>query len=300
MIFAGVDPGTDTWAFASVNEIGNLIDYFEIPAVLVEKDYVSLFNRLLRNKPKLIALPSGHGMPFLTCREIGNREIFFMTLKDPFETGPLRNFLIYARSFCNVITIPGVKELLSISESKKRNLIDMGTADKVASAFFYITRFPGFVLVEMGRHFSAIIVVVDRKIVNGVGGSVLPGLRSNGAIDGEIAYLLSKYSKISKESIYEGGNLERSIEVIESIASYYSRKHNVPIIISGPAKDVFPYGIKFQLPYKEAAVGAALIANAFGGGYYRKYMESVISAGNPLSYIDIKGWEKIVSLIETL
>ena len=71
-------------------------------------------------------------------------------------------------------------ELLSVPEHRKFNVVDMGTADKVSSAIFYMTMYESFVLVEFGSAFTAVVVVKDRKIIDGFGGHESSGLREPG------------------------------------------------------------------------------------------------------------------------
>lgn len=300
MLFAGIDPGSESYAIALVDEIGRLVKYFEISTDLVIYEAANLVKYIQDLKPRIIALPSGHGLPFFKSSEINDREIFLLTLADPKKAGPLRNFLLAMRKYDNAITIPSVIELDSVEEYKKTNKIDMGTADKVASAFFYRSLFDNFILIEMGRHFSSIIVVKDGKIIDGFGGSFIPGLISPGCIDGEVAYLLHNFSKITKKAIYTNANEKRSIEIIRIIAEWYSMTYNLPIIVSGKAKHKLPFGVKMEFKFKEAAVGAAYIANALGGGIYRKYIDMLNSHGSCIDYVRLEGWEEIISWIKTL
>ncbi|EWG07345.1 MAG: acetate kinase superfamily protein [Candidatus Aramenus sulfurataquae] len=298
MLFVGVDPGSESYAISAVDELGRVVKYLEVPTSLVVKASPTLVSYILAWKPKLVALPSGHGLPLIKAREIGAREIFLLTLSDPDKEGPLHSFLKSFRG--EGITIPSVIELDSVPEYRKVNTVDMGTADKVASAFFYRTLYDSFVLLEAGRHFYSILVVVDGKIVDGFGGTYIPGPVSPGAIDGEVAYLLSKYSRITKETIYSGGNERRAKEIARIISEWYSQKYDIPIIVSGRGKDEIDWGIKLNVKFKEASVGASLIANALGGGIYRVYVDMLKSSNTPISFVRLKGWEEITSLIRTL
>ncbi|EZQ03828.1 MULTISPECIES: DUF1464 family protein [Acidianus] len=299
MLFAGVDPGSESYAFAVCDELGRIVKYFEIPSDLILHDSFRLTKYLANFRPSLIALPSGHGLPFIKARDLNNREIFLLTLSNPEKEGNLREFLKSSKILPG-ITIPSVIELESVPEFRKINRIDMGTADKVSTAFFYRTMYDNFVLVEMGRHFSAIIIVKDGKIIDGFGGTEVPGIISPGSIDGEIVYLLQKYSKISKETIYNGSNKRRAIEIIRIIAEWYSEKYKLKIIISGPSKDEISFGEKMNFKFKEAAVGASFIANAIGGGELRKFADMLNSSGEPINYVKLKGWEEVISWTKTL
>ena len=296
MIFAGVDPGSETYAISFVNEIGSVIYYKEIPTSLISHYSFSLVREIDKKRPQVIAVPSGHGLPFFNVNKISEKEIFLMTLEDPNKEGPLRNFLRSSSLLTNAYTIPSVIELDSVPMYRKINFIDMGTADKVSSAFFYRTYYDSFVLVEVGTNFSSILVVVDGKIIDGFGGTILPGPSSAGFLDGEIAYLLHKYAKITKDVIYNNGNWERGKEIIRIIAECYSSKYEIPIIVSGKKKNELDFGKKLEFKFKESAVGSAYIANALGGGIYRKYLDMLKSSGTAISYVRLKGWEEIISL----
>ncbi|AAY79873.1 DUF1464 family protein [Sulfolobus acidocaldarius] len=297
MIFTGIDPGSRTYEAISVTETGNISRKIEIPTDLVKQASYSLLRYLLDERPVAVAMPSGHGLPFKKITDLSEKEIFLLTLADPEKEGHLRNFIRSSKAYIfNGFTIPGVIELDSVPVYRKINVIDMGTADKVASAFFYRTMYDNFVLVEIGSNFSSILVVQNGEITDGFGGTILPGFSSAGFLDGEIAYLLCKYAKISKETIYSGGNWERGVEIIRIISEWYSSKYDLPIIVSGRRKWDVDFGKKFSFPFKESAIGSAYIANSLYGGIYRKYIDFLKSAGTPLSHVRLKGWEEIISL----
>lgn len=291
MNFIGIDPGSTTYGFAIVDELGRLVKYFEVPTNLILKDVDIIIHKLLSYKPMLMALPSGLGLPFKKLDELTDEDLFYMTLEDPKKEGPLKKFILHSKGLVNGVTIPSVVELKSVPEYRKINIIDMGTADKVASAFFYRVYFnlKDFVLVEIGSYFSAIVVVSNGKIIDGFGGSLLPGFNSIGCLDAEVAVLLcNKYPNfMNKHLLISGGNPRRSLEIIRIIAEWYSYNYHLPIIISGKNKDTANFGTKYQFPFKEAAVGAAYIANSLSGGIYRDYIEMLDSEGNSLTYLKI-------------
>ncbi|BBG24517.1 hypothetical protein IC006_1841 [Sulfuracidifex tepidarius] len=302
MLFAGVDPGSESYAFSIINEVGNQVSYFEIPTQSIPHYSLSAVRRLLDYKPYCIALPSGHGLPLVRGNQLNDEYIALLTLSKSKE-GPLHSILNAFRfMIINSFTIPSVVEIESVPIYRKI-WIDMGTADKVASAFFYraYLSLSDFVLLEMGRHFSSIMVVKDGKIIDGFGGTVIPGLASPGAIDGEVVYLLNKAGiSVDKETIYSGSNEERSIEILEMISSSLAHKYDSKIIVSGPAKDKISIGEKMNLPFKEAAIGSAMIASGICGYAYRDYIDMLKSNGNPVSFMRLKGWDEVVSWIKTL
>jgi len=112
---------------------------------------------------------------------------------------------------------PGAIHLPTVPDHRKWNRIDLGTADKVASAALGIvdqaerlgiaygeTR---FVLLELGGGFSAALAVDGGRIVDGLGGSAGPiGARACGAMDAEAAYLIG--GALSKRTVFSGGALD--------------------------------------------------------------------------------------------
>jgi predicted butyrate kinase (DUF1464 family) len=112
---------------------------------------------------------------------------------------------------------PGAIHLPTVPDHRKWNRIDLGTADKVASAALGIvdqaerlaipyeeTR---FVLLELGGGFSAALAVDSGQIVDGFGGSAGPiGARACGTIDAEAAYLIG--GALSKRTVFSGGALD--------------------------------------------------------------------------------------------
>ncbi len=112
---------------------------------------------------------------------------------------------------------PGAIHLPTVPDHRKWNRVDVGTADKVASAALGIadqaerlgigyeqTR---FVLLELGGGFSAALAVDAGQIVDGLGGSAGPiGARACGALDAEAAYLIG--GALSKRTVFSGGALD--------------------------------------------------------------------------------------------
>lgn len=281
--YVGFDPGTVTTAVAVVDEVCRLTHYLEFPSSKLVKESPEIIRFVKSLRPKAVALPSGFGLPFKSGKELTEHDIFLMALDSPKGEGPLRTFLRTAWLLENSFTVPGVIELDSVPEYRKFNLIDMGTADKVAASVFYMTLYDSFILVEMGSAFNAVVIVKDRKVVDGFGGTVLPGPNSLGAIDGEVVQLFG--SILTKKMIYTPHVRKRYIEILRMVAEWYSKEIGAPIVVSGKRKDEFPTGIKHSFPFKEAAVGSAYIANAYGGGRCSYLLDSLKAKGTPLDYV---------------
>jgi predicted butyrate kinase (DUF1464 family) len=112
---------------------------------------------------------------------------------------------------------PGAIHLPTVPDHRKWNRIDLGTADKVASAALGIAdeaerlgigyEETAFVLLELGGAFSAAIAVDGGRIVDGFGGSAGPiGARACGGLDAEAAYLIG--GALSKRTVFSGGALD--------------------------------------------------------------------------------------------
>jgi predicted butyrate kinase (DUF1464 family) len=112
---------------------------------------------------------------------------------------------------------PGAIHLPTVPVHRKWNRIDVGTADKVASAALGIAdqaqrlgigyEETAFVLLELGGGFSAALAVDGGQIVDGLGGSAGPiGARACGALDAEAAYLIG--AALTKRTVFSGGALD--------------------------------------------------------------------------------------------
>jgi len=167
--------------------------------------------------------PAGYGLPLVPAAEVGERELALMVLKRADEPAA-RAGIAGMRSIVRALIAggiplvfgPGAIHLPTVPEHRKWNRIDLGTADKVASAALGIadqaerlgipydaTR---FVLLELGGGFSAALGVDGGRIVDGLGGSAGPiGARACGALDAEAAYLIG--GGLSKRTVFSGGAL---------------------------------------------------------------------------------------------
>ena len=139
--------------------------------------------------------PAGYGLPLVPAAEVGERELALMVLKraDEPEAGAgiagMRS-IVRALIAAGIPLVfgPGAIHLPTVPDHRKWNRIDLGTADKVASAALGIvdqaerlgipyeeTR---FVLLELGGGFSAALAVDGGQIVDGLGGSAGPDRRA--------------------------------------------------------------------------------------------------------------------------
>ena len=152
--------------------------------------------------------PAGYGLPLVPAEQVGERELALMVLVRADEPearvgiGGMRAIMrALIAAGLPLVFGPGAIHLPTIPAYRKWNRIDLGTADKVASAALCIadqSRRLGvdfadtsFVMLELGGAFSAALAVDGGRIVDGIGGSAGPiGARACGALDAEVAYLL--------------------------------------------------------------------------------------------------------------
>jgi predicted butyrate kinase (DUF1464 family) len=172
----------------------------------------------------LVLGPAGYGLPLVPAERVGERELALMALKRADEP-EARVGIAGMRSIVRALIAaglplvfgPGAIHLPTVPVHRKWNRIDVGTADKVASAALGIAdqaqrlgigyEETAFVLLELGGGFSAALAVDGGQIVDGLGGSAGPiGARACGALDAEAAYLIG--AALSKRTVFSGGALD--------------------------------------------------------------------------------------------
>ena len=184
--------------------------------------------------PDAVVLPSGFGTRLTKVEEISKDQLFEISLKKGQEPSSLARVIeAFRGKLPNVYVLPSVRLLPTVPRHRRLNRIDMGTSDKVCTAALAIytqvaRRQIGLpetslVLAELGSSFNAFVAVEAGRIVDGIGGTnSWLGMRARGSIDGEVAALMSSFSK---SDAYEGGalfttSLENGDASPEELASY--------------------------------------------------------------------------------
>ncbi len=211
----GVDPGSNTFDIFGLDGPSRIIMDEIIPTHEILSTPDRLISILESVMPfDILIAPSGFGIPLKHAREIDDRDIFKMVLKRPGEGSSLGLQHVIERIISkgwNAYFIPGVKNFTSVPEYRKINILDMGTADKVCCCIACMWSLykrgesyqsMNFIMLELGSWFSAAVAVLNGKIVNGVGGSNLPGFGSIGNLDSELAYLMQPFGK---KAFYKSG-----------------------------------------------------------------------------------------------
>ncbi len=328
----GIDPGTKSFDFCGLED-DDVILNTSISTHDIINDPGKIADIIVDTNADLVVGPSGFGIPLSNIKDIGEHELFLMSLikkgNDKSILGMRRSINRLKQKGLPIMFIPGVIHLPTVPRYRKFNKVDMGTADKLCCAALGIRdqalrnnknyNKASFIMLEMGFGYTAAVAVKDGKIVDGIGGSSGNiGFLSMGGMDAELAYLLGG---ISKELIFKGGvrtiaeTPEKLMENDEALNAYLesgikdilSLTASVKpqeILVSGrisrtkglfeefkkhidiaPVRRLEGFHVK---NVKEAAEGAALIANGLAGGKYREIidiMEIKKAKGTSLDYI---------------
>jgi predicted butyrate kinase (DUF1464 family) len=276
----------------------------------------------------LVAGPSGYGLPLVAARDCTDRDRALMSLVRPGDRGRgVAGFSRVVQELCAsglpVVFLPGVIHLPTVPDRRKVNRIDLGTADKLCVAALALARAAerrggdcsacSFCLVELGTAFTSCLVVDGGRVVDALGGTSGPvGWGSAGAWDGEAAYLLSPLTKgdlFAGGAGCGGGEEGRALlceSVLKGVAALRVLTPFAEVVLSGRLLDTEPAVAEDvtaalsrlcpvtrldSLPgawVKQAAQGAALLADGLAGGRHAPLVESLAlrrAAGTALDWL---------------
>jgi len=331
MRVVGIDPGTVSIDVCGLVD-GHLAIDHTIPtteALAAPAAFVAMLGD--EGPVDLIAGPSGYGLPLTPASEVTEEQLRLAYLAAEGEPGGISGLRALARALgasgLPVLFTPGVIHLPSVPEHRKVNRVDMGTADKVCAAALAIAEQTrrmrcavadvSLVLLELGGAFTAALAVEGGRIVDGVGGTAGPlGVRSAGALDGEVAFLAGR---VEKATLFCGGGAtirgEGGSMAPESLADPHSPRewiaweayvessakavatmlvavpHPTEIVLSGRMARVEAVQRElvrrlcghapvhaltgFARVAKEAAQGAALLADGLAGGAHAPLVDAL-------------------------
>lgn len=215
----GIDPGSGSWDLFGYEVKNFNMEVFldrAFPTSEIKSNPDHLIDQLKSVLPlDCVTLPSGFGLPLTSLESLSNEDLSLITLRKASEIPTMGLAKILQKLKVLKIPgyiIPGVKHFPSISRHRKINTVDMGTADKVCSVVSAIVSLQelkrcslteiNFLLLEVGRGFSAVIGIEHGRIIDGIGGTNMIGISSLGAIDGELAYLMEIQHK---KDLLQGG-----------------------------------------------------------------------------------------------
>jgi predicted butyrate kinase (DUF1464 family) len=323
---AGVDPGTVSFDLC-VLDAGEVVVERSFPTADVGTDPAVLVDALAAHGPfEVVVGPAGYGLPLVPVSQVGERELALMLLvradeeHGRFGVGGMRSIvraLIAAE--LPLVFGPGAIHLPTIPAYRKWNRIDLGTADKVASAALCIAEQArrlgvafdetSFVMLELGGAFSAALAVDGGRIVDGMGGSAGPiGARACGAMDAEVAYLIGP--ALSKRTVFSGGALD-GVEgwlALEEGAAKAALALTVgapeprEILLAGRNAPRLADALGARLGHvapvrlaeggKAAAHGAAVLADGLAGGRFAPLVERLgvrEASGSVLDHLRLDG-----------
>lgn len=324
---AGIDPGTVSIDLCGLDNGEVWLDR-TFPTREALQDPAALVSILTAGGAlDLIAGPSGYGLPLLRADQTTETDLRLALLAPADGEGGIGGLRSLMRSLGTsglpVVYTPGVVHLPSVPAYRKQNRVDLGTADKVATAALGIwdqaerlgcaIGETSFILLELGGAFTAALAVDRGAIVDGVGGTSGPlGWQSSGAWDGEVAFLAGR---VTKGMLFRGG---QSGEPVLPIEGYVEAAHKAvlsllsslpaprEILLAGrhaldgrvrsgleprlsalaPVRDL----AGFATAAKQGAQGAALIADGLAGGEHRGLIDTMRlreSSGTALDYLRV-------------
>ena len=213
----GIDPGTVSIDICGLDD-GRLFLDRSLPTGEALADPSIVVGLLEAAGPlDFVAGPSGYGLPLTAARDLTDTDLTLAYLARAGEAGGIGGLRSLTRALAAsglpVVLTPGVVHLGSVPAHRKVNRVDMGTADKVCAAALAVReqaarrgcreREVSCILLELGGAFTAALAVQHGQIVDGMGGSSGPlGMRSAGALDGEVAFLAGV---VTKRLLFQGG-----------------------------------------------------------------------------------------------
>jgi predicted butyrate kinase (DUF1464 family) len=213
----GIDPGTVSIDLCGLED-GHVFLDASIPSAVALSDPAALVARIAAEAPlDVVAGPSGYGLPLIRGHELSEEALRLAMLAAPGDTGGIAKLSTLVRTLAAsplpVVFTPGVVHLSTVPAHRKINRADLGTADKVCAAALAIAEQAqrrgcaledvSLILLELGGGFTTALAVSHGQIVDGIGGTSGPlGIRSAGALDGEVAFLAGE---ITKAMLFTGG-----------------------------------------------------------------------------------------------
>lgn len=244
----GIDPGTMSFDIAVI-ENDKVVWEKSISTIEVAKNPSTLVESVEEaGRVDVIAGPSGYGTPIVWNKDIIDPKVFatkilLLTDEEDIRRGVERGefgMRVYDaltkvvvelwRRKLPVCYIPSVILLPTIPSYRKINKLDMGTADKMAIAVLAVydqaSRLgigydeTSFILVEMGFGYNAVMAVNKGKIIDGLGGTLVPtGFLTIGPLDAELAVAGKMWER---SDVFYGGvsTICETLNVEEAVRKY--------------------------------------------------------------------------------
>jgi predicted butyrate kinase (DUF1464 family) len=206
----GIDPGTSSFDFCVLDDEANIAVYeASVPTSVVAKSPESLLSVFKEADADVIVGPSAMGLPVTPLSELTDLKLAQATLGKNTEVDiAIRRFIMMLKDLnANMFFTPNVIQLPTVPLHRKRNKVDMGTADKTCIAALALWdyanrhvkgyRDANVIVLELGFGFNAIMAIEAGRLIDGIGGTIFPGpgYLTIGAMDLEIAHTLGSFTE---------------------------------------------------------------------------------------------------------
>jgi predicted butyrate kinase (DUF1464 family) len=206
----GIDPGTSSFDFCVLDDQANVAVYeASVPTAVVATSPESLLSVVKEADADVIVGPSAMGLPVTQISYLTDLKLAQATLGKNTEVDiAIRQFIMMQKELnLNVFFTPNVIQLPTVPLHRKRNKIDMGTADKTCIAALALRDYANshsenyqdanVVVLELGFGFNAIMAIEAGQLIDGIGGTIFPGpgYLTIGAMDLEIAHTLGGFTE---------------------------------------------------------------------------------------------------------
>lgn len=206
----GIDPGTSSFDVCCFDdESGLAVFEASVPTSAVAKSPERLLEVVLEADADVIVGPSAMGLPVTHITDLTDLGLAQATLGKNTEVDiAIRRFIRMQQELkLNVFFTPGIIQLPTVPRHRKRNRVDLGTADKTCIAALALWSYASsydkdyqdatFMVLELGFGFNAIMAVEQGKLIDGIGGTSFPGpgYLTIGALDLEIAHTVDRFTE---------------------------------------------------------------------------------------------------------
>src|SRR5213082_2837286 len=290
----GIDPGTVSIDLCGLED-GRLFLDRSIPTSDALAD-PARFVRLLEDAGPvdLVAGPSGYGLPLTRARDATDGDLRLALLGPPGEAGGIGGLgallRALARSRLPVVLRPGVLHLPTVPAHRKVNRVDMGTADKVCAVALAVVDGAGGCAGALGRRgagaldgevaFLAGRVSKDMLFRGGV--ATVAGWEEGTDPVERLAHPTTPRERIASEALIES-TVKTAVALALSVPGpaefvLSGRLAHVAAVSAAIRQRLDPLSSTrvldgFAAVAKQAAQGAALLADGLAGGAQRELVE---------------------------
>lgn len=206
----GMDPGTSTFDFCCYDDrLEKVVYEASLPTAAVAGEPDRLIRLVVEAGADVMVGPSAMGVPVTHISQMDRGLLAQATLGKNTEVDvAIRRFIecLQARDL-NVFFVPSIIQLPTVPRHRKRNKVDMGTADKTCIAALALWDYRRYhrqeyrearaLVLELGFGFNALMALEGGRVIDGIGGTIFPGpgYLTIGAMDLEMIHSLESFSE---------------------------------------------------------------------------------------------------------